>query len=180
MKRPRRKGTTEHHGAKDALNPTHSPPERRYYSSRVHPALVAVKNSRLARFSKRGRRIVATSSAAIGKGQTLRFKSFKLAILATTAVVSVALTGCDTTQEMALSANTENIMKIHAGMSSDKILEMFGAPKSVSQSVCGAAVGKPWTCTTWEYGEAWYERSSFTFSGDHGSLILNNFEVHRK
>ena len=75
---------------------------------------------------------------------------------------------------------TENIMKVHQGMSSNKILEMFGAPKNVSQSVCGASAGKPWTCTTWEYGEIPYAWASFTFSGDSGSLILNNFDVHRK
>jgi hypothetical protein len=81
----------------------------------------------------------------------------------------------------AFAPRTENIMKIHEGMSSDKILEMFGAPKNVSQAVCGGAVGLPWTCTTWEYGEApltsW---ASFTFSGHSGSLILNDYEVHRK
>jgi hypothetical protein len=104
----------------------------------------------------------------------LHFKSFKLPVLVITAIVSVALTGC---QEMPLSANTENMMKIHAGMTSDKILEMFGTPTSVSQSVCGAAVDKPWNCTTWKYGE-YGDRASFTFSGDHGSLILNNFDVH--
>src|SRR6202020_1909432 len=75
---------------------------------------------------------------------------------------------------------TENIMKIHRGMNSDKILEMFGAPKDVSQSVCGAAVGAPWTCTSWKYGEAPYEWASFTFSDGSGSLILNDYQVHRK
>jgi hypothetical protein len=116
---------------------------------------------------------------SIEKGQRLHFKSFKLAILATTAIVSVALTGCDTTQEMALSVNPENVMKIHEGMASNKILEMFGTPNSVRQAVCGAGVGKPWTCTTWGYGEA-PEWASFTFSGATGSLILNNYEVHRR
>ena len=75
---------------------------------------------------------------------------------------------------------TENIMKVHQGMGSKKILEMFGAPKNVSQSVCGASVGKPWTCTTWEYGDVPYNGASFTCSGDGGSLILNSFDVHRE
>ena len=75
---------------------------------------------------------------------------------------------------------TENIMKVHQGMSSNKILEMFGAPKNVRQSVCGAAVGKPWNCTTWEYGEFPYDSASFTFAGDSGSLILNSFNVQKK
>ena len=65
-------------------------------------------------------------------------------------------------------------------MSSNKILEMFGAPKNVSQAVCGATVGKPWACTTWEYGDIPYEWASFTFAGGGGSLILNNFDIHRK
>jgi hypothetical protein len=74
---------------------------------------------------------------------------------------------------------TENIMKVHQGMGSNEILEMFGAPKNVRQSVCGGAVGKPWNCTTWEYrGFLSDSRASFTFSGKSGSLILNNFDVH--
>jgi hypothetical protein len=74
---------------------------------------------------------------------------------------------------------TENIMKVHQGMGSNEILEMFGAPKNVSQSVCGASVGTPWTCTTWEYGQVPYDWASFTFAGDSDSLILNNFNVHK-
>ena len=124
-------------------------------------------------------RQVGVTRPAIGQGQRLHFKSFKLVILATTAIVSVALTGCDTTQQMALSLNPENVMKIHVGMPSNKILEMFGTPNSVRQSVCGASVGKPWTCTTWGYGEI-PEWASFTFSGDSGSLVLNDFNIRRK
>ena len=74
---------------------------------------------------------------------------------------------------------TENIMKVHQGMGSNEILEMFGAPKNVSQSVCGASVGTPWTCTTWQFGEFPYDWASFTFAGDSDSLILNNFNVHK-
>jgi hypothetical protein len=73
---------------------------------------------------------------------------------------------------------TENIMKVHQGMGSNEILEMFGAPKNVSQSVCGGAVGRPWNCTTWEYrGFLSDSRARFTFSGKSGSLILNDFDV---
>ena len=75
---------------------------------------------------------------------------------------------------------SENVLKVHQGMSSNKILEMFGAPRNVSQAVCGASVGKPWACTTWEYGDVPYEWASFTFAGRSGSLILNSFDVHRK
>ena len=40
------------------------------------------------------------------------------------------------------SFTTENVMKVHQGMSSNKILKMFGTPKSVSQAVCGANTGQ--------------------------------------
>ena len=74
----------------------------------------------------------------------------------------------------------EKVLAIHQGMSSKKVLEMFGAPKNVSQGVCGAAVGEPWPCTHWEYGEVVHEWASFTFAERNGSLILNNFDVRRK
>ena len=73
---------------------------------------------------------------------------------------------------------TENIMRVHQGMSSDEILALFGKPESISASVCGRPPDQ-WTCTTWKYGEFPYERASFTFSGEHDSLRLNNFEVNR-
>lgn len=76
--------------------------------------------------------------------------------------------------------STEKVMKVRQGMSSNEILEMFGKPKNVSQSVCGTATGNPWTCTTWEYGEhGWGDRASFTFSGESENLILNNFSFNR-
>ena len=72
----------------------------------------------------------------------------------------------------------ENIMKVYQGMSSDEILTLFGEPKSISANVCGREPNL-WTCTTWEYGESTYDRASFTFSGEHDSLKLNNFKVDR-
>jgi hypothetical protein len=91
------------------------------------------------------------------------------------------LAGCAATggEGSATGFTTENIMKVHSGMGSNEILEMFGAPKNVRQSVCGAGVGKPWTCTTWEYGEH-SDWARFTFAGNSGSLILNDFDVHKK
>lgn len=74
--------------------------------------------------------------------------------------------------------STENIMKVHQGMSSDEILALFGTPTSVRASVCGKPPNQ-WNCTTWEYGVFPYGRASFTFSGEHGSLTLNNFDVDR-
>ncbi len=87
------------------------------------------------------------------------------------------LSACST---LPTSFSTDNIMKVHQGMSSDEILKMFGKPKSVSQAVCGADTGHTWTCTTWEYGAFPYDRASFTFSGDDPkNLKLNNFKVDR-
>lgn len=86
--------------------------------------------------------------------------------------IVVFLGGCATLPN---SFTTDNVMNVYQGMASDRILEMFGTPKNVSQAVCGASTGKPWTCTTWEYGEFPYDRASFTFASDTGSLILNNF-----
>jgi len=79
-----------------------------------------------------------------------------------------------------LSFTTKKIMKVHQGMSSKVILEMFGTPKSVSQAVCGPDADNHWNCTTWEYGSSPFDSASFTFRGDNpDSLILNNFTVNR-
>jgi len=101
----------------------------------------------------------------------------KIAFAARSAVCAIALTlgGCAT---LPASFTTENVMKLHDGMGSGEILRMFGTPKNVSQTVCGANVGRTWNCTTWEYGE-FPDRASFTFRTDDGSLVLNNFDVHR-
>ena len=74
--------------------------------------------------------------------------------------------------------STENIMKVHQGMSSSEILTLFGKPKNFSASVCGRPPNQ-WTCTTWKYGDFPYDSASFTFSGKHDSLKLNNFKVDR-
>ncbi|MCW9014471.1 MAG: hypothetical protein OQL06_11870 [Gammaproteobacteria bacterium] len=64
-------------------------------------------------------------------------------------------------------------------MSSDEILTLFGTPKSVSSAVCGGLTGTTWKCTTWKYGDLFYDNASFTFSGDHGSYRLNSFDIDR-
>jgi hypothetical protein len=108
----------------------------------------------------------------------MRGTNMKIRLVFPLLIASVALLmGCST---LPSSFSTENVMKIHQGMSSDEILAMFGKPKSVSAAVCGSATGAPWNCTTWECGEFPYDRASFTFSGDHGSLRLNDFKVDRK
>ena len=90
-------------------------------------------------------------------------------------LISLSLASCST---LPSTFSTENIMKIHQGMSSDEILTLFGEPQSISVSVCGRAPNQ-WTCTTWEYGEFPYDSASFTFSGEHDSLKLNDFKVDR-
>jgi len=91
--------------------------------------------------------------------------------LAVTLLACALLTACST-------FSTENIMKVHAGMSSNEIRSMFGDPTNVSTSVCGKPP-RVWTCTTWEYQESPYSRASFTFADVRGSLRLNNFNVDR-
>jgi hypothetical protein len=96
-------------------------------------------------------------------------------ILAFLSLTILSLTSCTT---LSSRFSTENIMKVHQGMSSEEILTLFGEPKNVSAAVCGRPPDQ-WTCTTWEYGEFPYARASFTFSGEHDSLKLNNFKVDR-
>ena len=95
-------------------------------------------------------------------------------------VATLSLSSCVTNPLSALpsSFTTKNIMNVHQGMSSDEILALFGEPKSIRSAVCGRAPDQ-WTCTTWEYGDSPYDNASFTFSGEHGSYILNNFDVDR-
>lgn len=81
-------------------------------------------------------------------------------------------------QSLPATFTTENTMKIKQGMSSKKILEIFGNPVNVKQAVCGSA-GELWLCTTWEYGQFPYDRASFTFSGKHKSLVLNDFSIDK-
>jgi len=98
--------------------------------------------------------------------------------------ISLLLASCATiptsTSKSALpsSFTTENIMKVHQGMRSNEILQLFGEPKNISSAVCGR-VPNQWTCTTWEYGNSPYGRARFTFSGKHGSYVLNDFDVDR-
>lgn len=97
---------------------------------------------------------------------TLSFLSF----------ISFFLLSCSA---LPLSFSTKNIMKIHSGMSSDEILILFGKPKSISLAVCGSKSDNLWNCTTWKYGDFPYDHAKFTFSGEHGSYILNHFKVDR-
>ena len=82
------------------------------------------------------------------------------------------------TSALPSSFTTENILKVHQGMSSDEILTLFGEPKSVRSAICGMLPNQ-WTCTTWKYGDSPYGNASFTFNGDHGSYRLNNFDIDR-
>ena len=96
-------------------------------------------------------------------------------------LILLSLVSCsDLPSNFALTSkfSTENIMKVHQGMSSNDILALFGEPEKIRVAVCGRPPDQ-WTCTTWEYGEFSNKRASFTFGGEHDSLKLNNFEVDR-
>lgn len=73
----------------------------------------------------------------------------------------------------------KNILSIKIGMSSDEVIKLFGNPTNVRTTTCGT---KPdtWKCTWWEYGHRYDNNASFTFSGDHGNLLLNNYEIDRE
>jgi hypothetical protein len=96
----------------------------------------------------------------------------------TTFLISLLLASCETISMSTLpsSFTTANVMKVHSGMNSGEILQLFGEPKSIRSAVCGKDPNQ-WTCTTWKYGESPYDSASFTFSGEHGSYILNNFDA---
>lgn len=101
----------------------------------------------------------------------------KLFIIFSTIII---LSGCASlkTKHLPDSFTQDNMMKIHQGMSSKEIVNMFGKPKNISQSICGTNTGRSWTCTTWEYGQFPYDRASFTFSGESpDNLILNHFSI---
>jgi hypothetical protein len=89
--------------------------------------------------------------------------------------LSLSLSSCST---LSSKFSTENVMKVHQGMGADEILQLFGEPKSIRSAVCGREPNQ-WICTTWEYGEFPHDRASFTFSGELGKYILNNFDVKR-
>jgi hypothetical protein len=91
-------------------------------------------------------------------------------------LISLSLSSCST---LPTTFTTENIMKLHQGMSSDEVLTLFGEPESVGVAVCGRPPDQ-WTCTTWDYGKFPHDRASFTFNGEHDSLKLNNFKVDRE
>jgi hypothetical protein len=90
----------------------------------------------------------------------------------------LSLSACSAVPTSPSAFANENIMKVHQGMSSNEILAMFGEPKDIAVAVCGMPPNQ-WNCTTWEYEGFFDERASFTFAGEHDSLILNNFNVDR-
>lgn len=62
-------------------------------------------------------------------------------------LMSLLLASCETTSISTLlsSFTTKNIMKVHPGMSSDEILQLFGEPKSIRSAVCGQSPDQ-WIC----------------------------------
>ena len=102
--------------------------------------------------------------------------------LVSLAAIVLGLGGCATIPDFlppTLSAFTpEKMMIVQQGMTSERVLELFGEPKSVNQAVCGASTGHKWNCTTWAYGEFPYKRAGFTFDSGGVPMVLNNFEIH--
>jgi hypothetical protein len=97
-----------------------------------------------------------------------------------TVLAAATLTGCAMmVAEMTTPFTTENIMQVHAGMSSESVLKLFGPPRDVSFASCGAAVGKPWNCTTWDYKDEASNRASLTFASRDGGLVLNDYHIYR-
>ena len=96
---------------------------------------------------------------------------------------AVSLGGCATlpiyNTALPKAFKPEVVASIRHGLPSAEVLAIFGPPTSVKQAVCGASTGREWNCTTWDYGKFPYDRASFTFDADGGSLVLNNFEVRR-
>ena len=80
-------------------------------------------------------------------------------------------------EPLSSSFSSENILNIRQGMGSKKILKLFGAPKSISQTVCASKTDNPWNCITWEYGTNYDDRASFTFND---SFLLNHFNVDKE
>lgn len=95
-------------------------------------------------------------------------------------ITVLSLGACAVTDAKSFTAfTTENIMKLYVGMPSDDVIGLFGTPQDISVNSCGKYPNQ-WTCTTWKYGETLYSnRASFTFAGEHGELLLNNFDVDR-
>ena len=87
-------------------------------------------------------------------------------------LISLSLSSC------AILPEPEQTMKVHQGMSSSEIIELFGKPQNINVAVCGKSPNQ-WTCTTWEYNQFIDGRATFTFSGKPNSLKLNNFDIHR-
>jgi outer membrane protein assembly factor BamE (lipoprotein component of BamABCDE complex) len=89
-------------------------------------------------------------------------------------------TGAESSGYLPAGFSTENIMKVNSELTSEDVHRLFGSPKSISQAICGGAIGRTWSCTTWEYGEFPYDKASFTFAPASRKLRINSFEIHRQ
>ena len=104
------------------------------------------------------------------------FREAKL-IIAVTIISLFLLSSCYPTQYASSSSKftTDNILKLKVGMSSNEVIAIFGKPIKTSGSTCGGAVGKPWTCITWFYGDY---TPSLTFQQEQdGILYLNSWNM---
>jgi len=88
----------------------------------------------------------------------------------------IVLSGCESMNYMYSSKfSPENVIKLKQGMTDKEIISIFGLPQKTKASTCGQALGKPWTCIMWYYGD-W--RPCLTFqASDDGKLYLNSWDI---
>ena len=90
------------------------------------------------------------------------------------AVVILLLQGCSS-----LKFTQQNIDRLHIGMSSSEVRDMFEAPDRVRVTTCGGSTSKPWTCEIWEYKTSNYRTNDFYFSMEGDNKRLNSWNVSR-
>lgn len=85
-------------------------------------------------------------------------------------ILFLTISGC-------YSANftRENIMKLRAHMSEKEVIAIFGLPIKTEARTCGQAIGEPWQCYMWYYGD-WRPVLTF-YQGDDGVLYLTSWDL---
>jgi hypothetical protein len=90
------------------------------------------------------------------------------------AVFILLLQGCST-----LNFTQQNIDRLHIGMSSSEVRNMFDAPDRVRVTTCGGKTSNPWTCEIWEYKTGSYRTNDFYFSVEGGNKLLTSWSVSK-
>jgi hypothetical protein len=90
------------------------------------------------------------------------------------AVIILLLQGCS-----ALNFTQQNIDRLHIGMSSTEVRDMFDAPDRVRVTTCGGNTSKPWTCEIWQYKTGSSPTNDFYFSVEGDIKLLNSWSVSK-